>query len=353
MANDPRDILARNRQEAQSLVERVGVFRARKVLQNAELSLQTRIRGLGNGTFTATSAKATLMQVRQVLKEVKVGVRSTLEGAAPTVADHAAGGVIDYLAQADSEFRGIAQPLALKEAKVLDAGAEGAQASLLRRLASSGEPVENADEEPSPAKEGILERYGMNVIDHFEEILQSGVITRASWAEMRANLIEQSSFLQGAPASWAERIVRTELMGAYNRSAFEATREADDQLDDMVKIISATFDDRTAADSYATHGQIRLPEEAFETWYGLMQHPPDRPNDRGIVVPHRISWIIPPYLAWRSQGEIIARWKKDKRKGAPPERPLMTTVDIARFGRDQPKRRKRVVAEDRGEDDGD
>lgn len=125
-------------------------------------------------------------------------------------------------------------------------------------------------------------------------------------------------------------------MGAYNRAGWEANREADDQLGDMVKILSATFDDRTGSDSFAVHGQIRRPDEAFESWFGLYQHPPNRPNDREIVVPHRISWPIPEYLKWRADDEIKARWTREKRKGPPPERPKMTTIEIDQFGRAEP-----------------
>jgi hypothetical protein len=206
---------------------------------------------------------------------------------------------------------------------MVDAAIQGTNASLLRRLVGEG----------AGAKPGILARYGAATIESFEQQLQLGLVAKKSFAEMKAALIEQSPFLQGAPASWAERIVRTETMGAYNRGAWEATREADTELGDVVKILSAVFDDRTGSDSYAVHGQIRRPNEAFEWWDGLYQHPPNRPNDRETVVTHRIAWKIPAYLRWRDSGAVAARWKAEKRKGRPPERPMMTTVPLGQFGR--------------------
>jgi hypothetical protein len=121
-------------------------------------------------------------------------------------------------------------------------------------------------------------------------------------------------------------------MGAYNRAGWESIRSADDDLGDMVKILCASFDDRTGWDSYQVHGQIRLPDEAFEWAGGIFQHPPNRPNDREVVVPHRKSWAIPPELAWRGDGEVMAAWRRDRRKGAPPGRPEMTTVPLSEFG---------------------
>jgi hypothetical protein len=87
------------------------------------------------------------------------------------------------------------------------------------------------------------------------------------------------------------------------------------------------------SDSIAVHGQIRLPGEPFDTWYGKRQSPPDRPNDREIVVPHRIAWPIPPELRPRGMGEVVARWRREGRKGSPPAQPLLSTVPLERFGR--------------------
>jgi len=332
-----RDALALNRREAIALADRVGTVRTRRLLEDADRDLTKRlrqaVRGPGKQSFTYEQLRTTLAQVRAVLKDLKGGIRKTIVGGAEEVSEHAAGHVIDYLGEGQHAFGLSRQPLALKEAAVLDAAREGARASVLRRLASSGEPIENADEEPSPAKIGVLDRYGINTIGNFEETLQRGLVGRKSLDEMKSDLIEQSPFLQKAPASWAERIARTEIMGSYGRASFESVREADEQLGDMLKILSATFDDRTAADSYAVHGEIRRPEEAFQNWYGLYQHPPGRPNDREVVVPHRQSWPLPPYLRWKTDGEIAARWRAEGRKTAVPSRPKMTTVPLSSFGK--------------------
>lgn len=337
-ATGPAQALAANRRAAQKLIEKVGVARARRLLEGSQRDLDKRLReavkASGTQTFTSEQMRATLAQVKQVLVELAPKMRTTIADGATDVAEHAAQGVADYLTAADEHFRGVgSQPLALDEAAMLDAAGQGARSTVLRRLASSGEPVVGADDAPHHAKAGIIQRYGMNTIADFEGVLQQGVLVRKPWATMRAELIDQSPFLQGKPMFWAERIVRTELMGASNRGAFEAQRESNEQLGDMLKILSATFDNRTCADSYAVHGEIRRPEEAFETWQGLVQHPPARPNDREIVVPHRMSWNLPPFLKWKSDAEIATRWHWEGRKGSPPKRPLMTTVPLTKIGR--------------------
>lgn len=354
----PRDILAQNRRDALSLVQRAGVDRTRLVLENAERELVQRLALLrpGTPTFTGEQMKAALAQIRQVLLELRAGMQKSLVDGALLAADRAAGDTVDYLGRVDSHFRGVGtQPIALDEAAMFEQARVGARSSILRRIGSSGDGVPGAPAAEQAAKMGILDRYGLNTIGSFEEVLQRGLLTRKPWEAVKADIVGSSPFLQGKPAFWAERIVRTELMGAYNRAGWEANREADDQLGDMVKILSATFDDRTGADSFAYHGQIRRPDEAFEAWGGLYyQHPPNRPNDREIVVPHRISWPLPPYLKQRTDAEVLARWTKEKRKGAPPARPLMTTVDPSRFGAeappraDAPKRPRRDVPPEEG-----
>lgn len=356
----PRDILAANRKEALGLVESSGLQRTRLLLEASERQLVQRLAMIpgGSGTFTYEQMRAALMQIRQVLIELNAGMSKALVDGALEAAEAAAGGTIDYLGRVDATFRGVGtQPLALNEAAMFEQARVGARSSILRRLASSGEGAPGAPSAEVPAKLGILDRYGMNVIGDFEGILQRALITRSPWEAIKGQIVGASPFLQSKPAFWAERIVRTELMGAYNRGSWEANREADDQLGDMCKILSATFDDRTGSDSFAVHGQIRRPDEAFESWFGLYQHPPNRPNDREIVVPHRISWPIPPYLKQRADAEVVARWKKEKRKGAPPERPNMTTIPIDMFGNTPPPKtretqarepRQRVPSEDDG-----
>ena len=330
---DPLDVVHLNREQALRMVDRMGVKPTVRLLEEAARDLEVRMGRAEPGTFTSVHAEATLRQVKDVLSQLTAGMRDTMVDATGNVTELAVDNVVGYMSRADAEFRGAGtQPLALDDAEMFSRASQGARSSLLNRLVRGPHAPEGRG---AAAKGGILRRYGENTVEQFETILQRGVLARKSRAEMQAEITAASPFLQKAPAHWAVRIVRTELMGAYGRAGWEATREADDQLGDVVKILSAVFDNRTAADSYAVHGQIRLPEEMFQTWQGEIQHPPSRPNDREIVVSHRISWVLPKYLRWKTDSEVADRWHKfEKRKQAPPPRPLMTTVDIERFGAD-------------------
>jgi hypothetical protein len=335
-------LIGGNREEAAQYAEQTSVERVEELLKSSVEDLQKRIQAkvrhrAPNETFTLAQMNAALAQIKDTLFWVNTGLRDIMLDMADEAAMQSADDTLHYLEGMDELHRGIGTtPIALREARVMDSAVEGARSSVLHRLASSGEPVEGADEEPHPAKLGVLQRYGLNTIDHFEGEMRKGLVTQKTWSEMEDALINKSPFLQGKPAHWAKRIVRTEVMGAYARSSWETIREADTLLGDMTKFLVATFDDRTGSDSYAVHGQCRRPEEAFESWYGLYQHPPNRPNDREIVVPHRISWPIPAGMRALDNSAVAARWRLEGNKRAVPPRPLMTTVPFALFGKTPP-----------------
>ena len=320
------------REEALTMSQTKGLRSMKVLLQAAQNELNVRLAkvesaGAGPDSFSAARARATIEQVQAVTASLTRAMKTALVGNAEAAANLGAQNVIDHLVKMDKVFRGVGtQPLALDEARMFDRAIQGSRASILNRLSSGADAK-------TPVGQGILRRYGDAVVRSFEERLQMAAITRQPWAEVRNALVKESPFLQAAPAHWAERIVRTETLGAMQRSAWEATRAADDELGDVVKILCATFDDRTSADSYCQHGQIRRPAEAFEWWGGLYQHPPNRPNDREVVIMHRIAWPLPDGLLPKSDSEVAARWRSEGRKGNPPPRPKMTTVPLELFGR--------------------
>lgn len=329
-----------NRRAAADLAQKAGVAKTRAILKKAEQDLNQRLAKvkasrLGPDSYTAHQLQLTLAQVRDVTRTLTKDMKVVLVDQAGKAADLATQNLLRYMSAANKDFTGIAgMPLALNEALMLERAHSGAQSSVLNRLASSGEPNASPDDkEEHPAKQGILDRYGQATVEHFEGVLQQGLITNKPWGEMRDNLTQASPFLQAAPAFWAERIARTETQSTYNRANWESIRASEDMLGDMVKILAMTDDDRTGWDSYQVHGQIRRPEEAFEWKDGLYQHPPNRPNDREIVVPHRISWPLPPYLKWRTDEAVLKRYMMFRKTGSPGPRPRMTTVPLNRFGR--------------------
>lgn len=313
-----------SRKDALDLASKIGQKEALAFLKAADAELTARltrnIRAKRGGKFTAVQMRAALEQIRFVTNEVKRSMRASVLSIGGKASDLATGNVISYLDKANKQFSGVASPLAIREASMLMKAKMGVESSVLRRMSTE-------------RKDGILDRYGDQVLSTFEQKLAVGVAVGKTWEEMREDIINASPFLKSQPASWADRIVRTEVMGAYNRATWEATKEANDQLGDLVRILAATFDDRTGWDSYQVHGQIRRTGEAFQWAGGLYQHPPNRPNDREVIVPHRISWPIPGYLKWRTDAEVAARYRQQRKSGSPGPRPNMTTIPLEKFGK--------------------
>lgn len=323
--------LLANRKAAYDLSTKKGGDATRSLLDEAARELKQRLMqvettGAGEGSFTAVQMRSTLAQIEATLATLTGGLTDLLLTEGKRSASKSVRNQLNYLREADKAFRGVGvQPLALPEASMMDRAVKNTESSLLRRLVSTPEDT--------PEKMGILNRYGVETVGVFEQRLQQGLLQKKSWIDMRNDLIAESPFLQAEPVYWAERIVRTELMGAYNRAGYEAGKVVQEELGDMLKILAATFDDRTAADSYAVHGQIRKPSEAFSDWFHNYLNPPNRPNDRETIVWHRMRWELPSYLEPRSDAEVAARWRKEGRKGSPPARPLMETVDRSLIGK--------------------
>lgn len=329
MASDPKAILLRDRQATDALARKAGAAKARGLLERAAADLEKRLKGLrapggADASFTETHLRLVLAQVKAALGPLSTGLEGAVKALGKQAAALSARATLDYAKAAEERFRGIHQPLAVEEAAVLSQATSAAESSMVRRIA--GDPEHKG-------QPGVLARYGGAVMDNIENELALRFLAKRTWGETIEGVVAASPFLQGAPASWAERLVRTEVMGASNAAAAAGIHALDEQLGDMVKILSATFDSRTAADSYAVHGQVRKSKEPFDTWFGKVQHPPARPNDREVVVPHRISWPIPPELAPKDPGEVASRWAQEGHKHSMPAIPKLSTVDLKLFGK--------------------
>jgi hypothetical protein len=354
-AEEVLEALTRDKREAVRLVQAQGLAETQRLLEDAAADLKARlaraVTGPGSRPFTVAQLRATLAQVQLVTRDLARGLDRVTRDGGERAARTGAKSVARELMELDRVFRGVGgRPLALDAARMLTAAQQGVRASLLRRVALSGTERAKGTEaaDAHRGRPGVLRRYGSETIARFEHRLRVGLVAGKSWGDVEDDLLEESPFLRGAPRFWATRIVRTEAMGALNRAAWESARVAHAQLGDVVKILSATFDDRTGADSYAVHGQVRRVEEPFEWWEGAYMHPPNRPNDREVVVTFREIWPVPKILQPVGDEEVAAAWKREGRKGAPPPRPRMSfssskvTIGIE----PKPKVRKERLAAD-------
>lgn len=235
-------ILRRDKANAAAFAERAGKTNTRRLLERAQLELNQRLAraeglgGPGKDSFTANQMRAALAQVRAVLVPLQQGIQSAAVDIGRDSAEQGAGDTVEYIRRAEQEYRGSTRPLPFDTAAMVDEAVRGSNASVLRRLV--GDPA-------NPARPGILQRYGTNTIGLFEQAMQQRLIQGKSWAEARQDLVDASPFLQGKPAFWSERILRTESMFQHNAAGQQSLEQVHDAVGGMLKVLCATFDHRT------------------------------------------------------------------------------------------------------------
>lgn len=124
-----------------------------------------------------------------------------------------------------------------------------------------------------------------------------------------------SRMRQAADEEWwrGKRIIHTEMAVSYNLAQADAITELAAHGSDWVKrwceLVDDTtgqpLDSRVGNDSIALHGQIADPGGRFvmpedptvdrSFWNKAWLSSPNRPNDRSITMPVRLSWGIPSY----------------------------------------------------------
>jgi|GEM_PF-5680034 len=126
--------------------------------------------------------------------------------------------------------------------------------------------------------------YGLEAIQKMRSAMSRSALNGETFVESWQKMAVASEM----PEWRAERIVRTETAFASNRSEIkqiEGMYGKDIAKDKFRKQLFTTFDGRTGEDSVSVHEQIRKLDENFEDSDGrLYQHPPNRPNDREVMV---------------------------------------------------------------------
>lgn len=137
--------------------------------------------------------------------------------------------------------------------------------------------------------EGLLEvysveRYTSEAVHRMRQQLSRSTLAGETIEQTIAALERQATI----PRHRADTIARTETSFALHRQQrldIGAAVGDDDLVELWLKQLVATFDRRTGDDSKFVHGQSRRPDQPFRDNEGrVYQLPPNRPNDREVVV---------------------------------------------------------------------
>jgi hypothetical protein len=303
---DVRQILAATLGDVEAIFKSPVVMRdVLNDLRNAERVLGKRLRdevvkhGSLDSRFTGAQALAMQQQVLVAIDYVQDRIRGKTAVQAEAAIQQGLKSTISTLEGLDKRFMGVATPLRLREADQLRAAAGTAKGTWARQFPTS------------------VDRYGTKMLGEFEEVIRAGLVAGSSMNDiiaaltghggpkgtvsMRAVVTPKGVLrLQEAEAPeglfvrnkyWVERLVRTEMLRAYNGARQVGMEESAKQIPSLKRKIIAVLDKRTAKDSLAVHGQIRNMKEHFVDGAGRSYlHPPARPNDRETVIPWRTEW---------------------------------------------------------------
>jgi hypothetical protein len=240
--------------------------------KDARLGLLDRLSRAPSGSFTAHHLRGVLAQVNGAIIAINKSLQGDMVSSAYQAAMHGVRHLVKELNVFDKQFTGAVTPINLNAAVV----AHDTSNLLVTKYKTN------------------LDLYGRNLMGQITNGLFGATIGETSYDEVVGKI---SNFFSAE--EWKlHRIVRTELHNIYNVGKVNGMQALvdDDTLPDLKKTLMHPLDARTGKDSAyaATLGLVAEVNESFEyTWAGkprVFMAPPDRPNDRAILVPYREAW---------------------------------------------------------------
>ena len=253
--------------------QRVLSARAKQTTEDALARVDRDLRRARRGSWTQAEAMATKAQLRQALMSLALAHQQDLKAGLPPVMKAAQKRTAEYLRTLDKQYLGAVRPLRFDTLQWWERHASELGQVRLREFGRS------------------FQRYGADAVLGIERAISSAVVLGQRWDVARREVWRATAQVVGERQWMVDRILRTEVAAAYNGTNLAALIEEDDPDEPMLKKLVATFDKVTAADSVAVHGQVRPVREPFRDPKGrLYMAPPNRPNDREIVVGWRASY---------------------------------------------------------------
>jgi hypothetical protein len=138
-----------------------------------------------------------------------------------------------------------------------------------------------------------IEAYGQDIRSNLIQVLTNESLAESPYSTVIQKL---GAYFQGE--EWKlHRLARTELHNIYNLGKLNGMKEVSGSaLPDLKKTLFNPMDNRTASDSRYVEKLkliVDLDQPFIYTWNGKRRSymvPPDRPNDRSILVPYRQAW---------------------------------------------------------------
>lgn len=243
-----------------------------KIYRRVRFDLRDRLDVISGDTFTAQQLRATLVQVEAAILAMNKGLLEGIEAASLLASDKSVNDLVKEIKAFSKHFEGAA--IAINIDQVLVA------ADVNNFLINQ--------------KEASLKAYSEGVRAQVTRNLTNSSISNESTSEVIKKI---GKFFIGE--EWKlRRIARTELHNVYNLGKLKSMeRVKDKRIPDLKKTLIHPMDNRTGDDSLELAEQnpiVPLEKPFVQKFRGetfTFMAPPNRPNDRAILVPIRDEWV--------------------------------------------------------------
>jgi hypothetical protein len=245
----------------------------------------------GNARFTAFQLRRVLAQLRATLDELKridPQVYATLRRASVTGGALAVRHVTESLSRFATRFAGSLNPIALNTAAIM---AKGDKMLIPRHRTSAARYVGQVrDDIRRQLSLGMLR--GETIDEMTARLARAGgprglVYTRGMAGDPRARAEIISEGLFRRYRHWGERLVRTEVIGAYNIQADVAIAKAKDADDGIMRMWNAANDRRVCLECRYLDRKVTGVGQPFPGGY---MSAPAHPHCRCSVVAWHRAW---------------------------------------------------------------
>jgi hypothetical protein len=246
-----------------------------KVFQRVRRELQDRLLTIPPGTFSEQQANVTLVQVTAAIEAIKRDLRGQMVESSEILANRGISDLVEEIEKFQKEFEGIVQPIPIDRVVV----ATETNRFLLNKYQAS------------------IDAYGEGLRSQITSSIVTGLAARDTTERTVERLVaDVGRFFIGE--EWKlRRIARTELHNVYNFSKLRGMQTiAQETVPDLKKALVHPIDGRTGEDSMelARKNPVVDIDQPFRfKWKGdtrVFMFPPDRPNDRAIMIPYRKAW---------------------------------------------------------------
>lgn len=267
---DSVKILERNANK----IEGMELNSARKLLKQykkASEALKLELLSTPDNSFTEAKLKNTLFQVERTIRELEVNNKPHLKTFFDDMSDFGVEDSAKEVNALEKHFNGISNAIDVDSI------------------------IESTDPDSFLFNnfESSVSTYNQTLRNGFQKSLTDSLIQQKSWSQAVWDMEQIFSLSEYALA----RIVRTELHGIYAGAKYKGFLSVKDQyLPDLKKTLYHPIDSRTGQDSVAMKkaNLITSMDKPFEFSFDGKQYtfmyPPNRPNDRAILIPYREGW---------------------------------------------------------------